>query len=96
MVPLVLYFDCLLGVKWPLVYCVSSSQSRVFARSVNMAYFRPSLSYHSPLRSLFCLFLSGRFTQVLLYKKIPTLFLFYKSHHLMPWRLPFLDKIIST
>ena len=27
-------------------------------------YFRPSLSYHL---SLFCLFLSGRFTQVLLY-----------------------------
>ena len=29
--------------------------------------FRPSLSYHLSLRSLFCLFLSGRFTQVLLY-----------------------------
>ena len=28
--------------------------------------FRPSLSYHLPLRSLFCLFLSGPFTQVLL------------------------------
>ena len=32
-----------------------------------MQYFRPSLSYHLSLRSLFCLFLSGRFTQVLLY-----------------------------
>ena len=32
-------------------------------------YFRPSLSYHLSLRSLFCLFLSGRFTQALLYCK---------------------------
>ena len=32
-----------------------------------LQYFRPSLSYHLPLRSLFCLFLNGRFTQVLLY-----------------------------
>ena len=30
-------------------------------------YFRPSLSYHLPLRPLFCLFLSGRLRQVLLY-----------------------------
>ena len=29
--------------------------------------FQPSLTYHLSLRSLFCLFLSGRFTQVLLY-----------------------------
>ena len=32
-----------------------------------LQYFRPSLSYHLSLRSLFCLFLSGRFTQVLLF-----------------------------
>ena len=32
-----------------------------------LQYFRPSLSYHLSLRSLFCLLLSGRFTQVLLY-----------------------------
>ena len=32
-----------------------------------LQYFRPSLSYHLSLRSLFCLFLSGLFTQVLLY-----------------------------
>ena len=32
-----------------------------------LQYFRPSLSYHLSLRSLFCLFLSCRFTQVLLY-----------------------------
>ena len=31
-------------------------------------YFRSSLSYHLSLRSLFYLFLSGRFTQVLLYE----------------------------
>ena len=31
-----------------------------------LQYFRPSLSYHLSLRSLFCLFLSGHFTQVLL------------------------------
>ena len=32
-----------------------------------LQYFRPSLSYHFPLRPLFCLFLSGRLKQVLLY-----------------------------
>ena len=32
-----------------------------------LQYFRPSLSCHLSLRSLFYLFLSGRFTQVLLY-----------------------------
>ena len=32
-----------------------------------LQYFRPLLSYHLSLRSLFCLFLSGCFTQVLLY-----------------------------
>ena len=30
-------------------------------------YFRPPLSYHLALRSLFCLYLSDRFTQVLLH-----------------------------
>ena len=30
-------------------------------------YFQPSLSYHLSLRPLFCLFLSGRLRQVLLY-----------------------------
>ena len=33
--------------------------------------FWPSLSYHLSLRSLFCLFLSGHFTQVLLYMYWP-------------------------
>ena len=32
-----------------------------------LQYFRPSLRYHLSLRSLFWLFLNGRFTQVLLY-----------------------------
>ena len=32
-----------------------------------LQFFRPSLSYHIPLRSLFCLFLRGRLRQVLLY-----------------------------
>ena len=30
-----------------------------------LQYFQPSLSYHSSLRFLFCLFFSGRFTEVL-------------------------------
>ena len=34
-----------------------------------LQYFRPSLSYHLPLSPLFCLFLSGRLRQVLLYFK---------------------------
>ena len=36
-------------------------------RMRNLQYFLPSLSYHLSFRSLFCLFLSGRFTKVLLY-----------------------------
>ena len=32
-----------------------------------LQYFQPSLSYHLSLRPLFCLFLSGRLRQVLLY-----------------------------
>ena len=32
-----------------------------------LQYFRPSLSYHLSIRPLFCLFLSGRLRQVLLY-----------------------------
>ena len=44
-----------------------------------LQYFRPSLSYHLSYRSLFCLFLSGHFTQVLLYmisKKVYHVFSF--------------------
>ena len=32
-----------------------------------LQYFRPPFSYRLSLRSLFCLYLSGRFTQVLLF-----------------------------
>ena len=35
--------------------------------NASQKYFRPSLSYHLQLRPLFCLFLSGRLKQVLLY-----------------------------
>ena len=37
------------------------------SRGSILQHFRPSLSYHLSLRSLFCLFLSGRLRQVLLY-----------------------------
>ena len=35
-----------------------------------LQYFQPSLSYNLSLRSLFCLFLSSRYTQVLLYVQV--------------------------
>ena len=35
-----------------------------------LQHFRPSLSYHLSLRSLFCLFLSGHLRQVLLYSSV--------------------------
>ena len=34
---------------------------------MHLQYFRPALSYHLSLRFLFCLFLSGCFTQILMY-----------------------------
>ena len=43
-----------------------------------LQYFRPSLSYHLSLKSLFHLFLSGSFTQVLLYRKFSEFLLPYK------------------
>ena len=42
-------------------------QVRSIAECSPLQYFLPSLSYHLSLRSLFCLFLSGRFTQILLF-----------------------------
>ena len=39
---------------------------RMITESI-LQYFRPSLSYHLSLRPLFCLFLSSRLRQVLLY-----------------------------
>ena len=37
------------------------------SKGSNLQYFWPSLSYHLSLRPLFCLFLSGCFTQIILY-----------------------------
>ena len=48
-------------------YCLMQVKS--IAESI-LQYFRPSLSYHLPLRPLFCIFLSGRLRQVLLYLPI--------------------------
>ena len=48
------------------IYRLMQVKSIAECRSI-LQYFRPSLSYHLSLRSLFCLFLSGCFTQVLLY-----------------------------
>ena len=45
-------------------------QVKIFAECSKLSilqYFRPLLTYHMPYRSLFWLFLSGRFTQFLLY-----------------------------
>ena len=44
-------------------------QVKCIAGSI-LQYFCPSLSYEVSLRPLFCLFLSGRFTQVLLYRYV--------------------------
>ena len=52
--------------KWFSRPNIASCRSKVL-QNAPMLYFRPSLSYHLSLRSLFCLFLSGRFTQVLLF-----------------------------
>ena len=49
-------------------YCLMQVKSieECSKRSI-LQYVRPSLSYQLSLRHLFCLFSSGRFTQVLLY-----------------------------
>ena len=46
-----------------------------------LQYFRPSLSYHLSMRSLFCLFLSGRFTHALLYinSELTSVFIVYEN-----------------
>ena len=44
-----------------------------------LQYFRPSLSYQLSLRPLFCLFLSGRFTHVLLYCNVKKSYFFLKE-----------------
>ena len=50
-----------------------------------LQYFRPSFSYHLSLRSVFCLFLSGRIRQVLLYLRLmdtttPLVRLVFRQH----------------
>ena len=40
------------------------------SKAIILQYFRLSLSYNLPLRSLFCIFLSCRFTQVSLYMQL--------------------------
>ena len=50
------------------IYCLIQVKSIAeCSKGSILQYFRPSLSYHLSLRSLFCLFWSGLFTQVLLY-----------------------------
>ena len=48
-----------------------------------LQYFWPSLSYHLSLRFLFCLFLSGCFTQVLLYHILMSRFKLFSLPELM-------------
>ena len=68
-------------LKWPLKKKTKNWLSRSFLLNAGqkycrmlswriLQYFLPSLSYHLLLRPLFCLFLSGRFRQVLLNVKI--------------------------
>ena len=64
-------------LKWPLkkylklvfktIYCLMQVKSIAECSRSILQYFPPLLSYHLSLRPLFCLFLSGRFRQVLLY-----------------------------
>ena len=53
-----------------------------------LQYFQPSLSYHLSLRPYFCLFLSGRFTQVLLYCML--------CHHTLNYRIEFPEQTKRT
>ena len=68
--------------KWGYNYCFNAGQKycrMLQGKGSILQYFRPSISYHLSLRSLFCLFLSGRFTHVLLHRKI-TIFLIFLSN----------------
>ena len=82
-------------LKWPLKKRskidfqdrLSLNAGRKYCRMLQksiLQYFRPALSYHLSLRSLFCLCLSGRFRQVILYVlKFRTLFSF--CSHINSW-----------
>ena len=55
-----------IGFQMQLSLNAGQKYCRMLQESI-LQYFRPSLSYHLSLRPLFCPFLSGCFTQVLLY-----------------------------
>ena len=57
------------GQKIGFQYQVSLNAGQKYCKGSILQCFRPALSYHLSLRSLFCLFSSGRFTTVLLYSK---------------------------
>ena len=51
----------------PLLSLMQAKSIAECSKGSILQYFQPSLSYHLPLKALFCLFLSGRLRQVLLY-----------------------------
>ena len=55
-----------IGLQDQLLLNAGQRYCRMLQESI-LQYSRPSLSYHFSLRFFICLFLSGRFTQVLLY-----------------------------
>ena len=55
-----------IGFQEQLSVNIGQKYCRMLQENI-LQYFRPSLSYHSSLRPLFCSFLSGRLRQVLLY-----------------------------
>ena len=64
-------------------------QVKSIAEGGILQYCRPVLSYHLSLRSLFCLFFSGRFTQILLY------FIFEIVHELLtPFNLDLCTQVL--
>ena len=56
-----------IGFQDQLLLNAGQTYCRMLQES-NLQYFRPSLSFHLSLSSLFCLFLSGCLRQVLLYR----------------------------
>ena len=68
-------------------YRLSLNAGQKYCRMLEsiLQYFRPTLSYHLSLRPLFCLFLSGRLRQVLLYLVLynPGSTLVVLFHHIM-------------
>ena len=68
------------GQNWVSRPIIALCRSKVLQNAPKgsiLQYVWPSLSYHLSLRSLYCLFLSGRFTQVLLY--IQKMFYFWSN-----------------